>query len=227
MDETELFERLGKKKRPDLMGLLRSVYRVMNTEQRRIVFGKMAEKVPASPMDGKKLLKKVKQFHGDSLAGKYYAPFDMNSKNFSHIPEETDEWFEALSDLLENSTRLSKQGEHLLAVQCFMLLYELIDAMDSGREIIFADELGSWMIAGDTKKFVNAYLRSLARVSTPEEFARAAVPLIREDSCGGSFVHKVHSTALRVANKEQKICLQAEIERRKIKTELTVSSPNN
>jgi len=226
MNETELFEGLDEKKKDELMELLRAAYRIMNTEQRRTVFGKTAEKVLSLQIDGKKLLKKVKQFHRDSLAGKYYASFDMNSKNFTHIPEETDEWFEALSDLLENSARLSKQGEHSLAVQCFMPLYELIEAVDSGCEIVFADELGSWMIPGDQKKFVNAYLRSLAQVSTPEEFTKAAVSLIREDSCGESFFHKVHSTALRVANKEQKNFLQTEIERHKIKTELTVSSLN-
>jgi hypothetical protein len=44
--------------------------------------------------------------------GYYYAPFDINSKNFSDIPEETDAWFDEVSDYLEDSSRLTDQGDH-------------------------------------------------------------------------------------------------------------------
>jgi len=49
-------------------------------------------------------------------------------------------------------------------------------------EIIFADEYGTWMIPADEKVFIRAYLRSLSAVSTPEGFAKAAIPLLERDS---------------------------------------------
>lgn len=66
------------------------------------------------------------------MAGHYYAPFEINSKNFSHIPEETDAWFDEISDYLEDSSKLTDQGDHKMAVQCFKLLHELIDKMEDG-----------------------------------------------------------------------------------------------
>ncbi len=42
-----------------------------------------------------------------------------------------------------------------MAVQCFKLLHELIDKMEDGDEIVFADEYGTWMITGDEKRTEN------------------------------------------------------------------------
>ena len=70
--------------------------------------------------------------------------------------------------------------------------------MECGQEIVFADELGSWMIPGDEKKFIAAFLKSLAAVATPEEFTAVAIPLIRRDSYL-SFADQVHRSATRVA----------------------------
>jgi hypothetical protein len=88
---------------------------------------------------------------------------------------------------------------------------------DGDEEIVFADELGSWMIPGDEKIFVKAYLKSLSLTSSAEEFAKATLPLIRRDSYS-SFANKIYATARRFANKEQKGYLQKEVERQNIRT---------
>jgi hypothetical protein len=139
---------------------------------------------PSSPasVDDVQLLRAVKRFQRESLTGVYYAPFNMNSKNYRDIPKETERWFQRLANLLRASTQLTRQKEHAQAVACFRILYGLIHAMENGEEIVFAEELGSWMIPGDEKKFIAAYLKSLAKVATPEEFAQIAIPLIRRDS---------------------------------------------
>jgi len=153
------------------------------------------------------------------LAGKYYAEFEWNSKNYTHVPEETEQWFDLLNDLLADSTQLSTRGEHAIAVECFGLLYDLIEQMEEGEEIVFAHELGMWMLPGDQKPYLAAYLASLAAVSTPEEFTATVVPLIRRD--GPSFTAQVYNEALRVANTEQRAALKAEVKRQKIKTPAT------
>jgi hypothetical protein len=175
---------------------------------------------PSAPVDGKKLLREIKKFQRESLAGAYYAPFNMNSKNYMHIPPETEAWFDRLGELLVSSMQLAKQKEHQQATDCFGLLFELIEAMESGEEIVFADEIGSWMIPGDEKRYIAAYLKSLAATATPEAFAAVAVPLLRRDS-HQSFTGQVYPSAIRVATQEQRACLEAEVERQRIQTERT------
>jgi hypothetical protein len=89
--------------------------------------------------------------------------------------------------------------------------------MEKGDEIVFADEFGSWMIPGDEKKFIAAYLSSLAVVASPESFTTTALPLLKRDSTY-SFSCQVYATAVRVANKEQLAKLKAEIKRQNVRT---------
>jgi hypothetical protein len=176
--------------------------------------------ISASPasVDSAQLLRAIKKFERESLAGKYYALFNMNSKNYRHIPQETENWFERLANLLQASAQLTNQKEHAQAVACFKILYGLIDAIENGDAIVFAEELGSWMIPGDEKKFIAAYLKSLSEVASPEEFAAIAIPLIRRDS-HSAFVDQVYPSAWRAATPSQRALLQSEIERLGITTE--------
>lgn len=89
--------------------------------------------------------------------------------------------------------------------------------MESGEEIVFGDEIGGWMIPGDEKQYVAAYLTSLAATASPEEFAAAVPPLIRRDSWQ-SFSTQVYPAAVRAANEAQREVLETEIERQNIKT---------
>ena len=166
-------------------------------------------------VSGAQLLEKVHRFRADSLAGVYYAPFDIDSKNFSNVPEETTEWFDTLNDLLLGSARLSKDDDHVAAADCFSILYELIEKMEYGAEIVFADEYGSWMIPGDEQVYIKAYMSSLAAIKTPDEFARLTADLIRRDS-HQSHATMAYSTAIQLANEEQRDALEAELERRDI-----------
>jgi len=217
MNKKHLFAFLEDQDSPTLLRFLGAAYEAMNTDQRHAVFGRTLKKTKPPPVHGQSLLKEVKQFQRDSLAGKYYAPFDINSKNYTHIPEETNAWFERMGDLLAGSVRLSQQGDHVHAVACFRILYELVEAMESGQEIVFADECGDWMIPGEPKPTIAAYLTSLAASATPEEYAAAAIPFIREDSLRSSS-HKTYDTAIRTANKTQKAHLKSEVQRLKIPT---------
>jgi hypothetical protein len=218
MDKDALMQRLSKQPASKWLELLDAAYEVMNQRQRKAVFGQYAvpEKA-AHAADGRKLLREIKKFQQDSLAGKYYAPFNVNSKNWMHIPDETEAWFDQLGQFLADSMQLTGQGQHAEAVACFGVLYELVAAMEDGQEIVFADELGSWMIPVDEKKTIAAYLKSLAVVASPEQYAAVAAPLIKRDS-HQSFTDKVYASALRAADKAQKAYLLAEIERQQVKT---------
>ncbi len=218
MDKFRLFKFLSTQDSSVLLDLLDKAFFEMDHDQRQSVFGQVARSLPPEPVDGKRLLDEVEQFQRQSLAGMYYEPFDINSKNWMHVPEETKEWFEQLGDLLQASTQLTAQEDHLHAVACFGVLYDLIDAMESGEEVVFGDEIGGWMIPGDEKIYIAAYMTSLAATATPEEFTAAALPVIQRDSWQ-SFATQAYPAAIRVANEAQKEHLEAEIQRQKIRTE--------
>lgn len=217
MNKERLFEYIKGQNHSMLLDLLSRAFDKLNTNQRQDLFGKIIKEASPLRVDGKTLLATINQFYQNSISGHYYAPFDINSKNFSQIPEETEAWFEELSDYLEDSSKLADQGDHQIAVQCFRLLHELIEKLEDGDEIVFADEYGTWMITGDEKRFVKSYLLSLSSTSTPEEYANGAIPLIKRDSFE-SFHNKVYLTALNNANEDQKAHLKMEVKKQKIRT---------
>ena len=212
MDKSSLFSFLKKQDSSSLLSLLESAYDTMNTNQRRKVFGSLPLEEDALKIDEAQLLKEIKTFSEKSLKGVYFAPFDINSKNFMNIPEETEEWFGKLGDFLGAATRISMKGKHTVAVECFKILYKLIDEMLNGEEIIFADEYGTWMIPGDERTFIQAYLHSLSIVATPGEFTEAVIPLLERDTYE-SLSNKVYQSVGQVAGKEQKKMLESAIKK--------------
>lgn len=222
MDKESLFAVLSTQDATTLLKLLSRAYDQMPYDQRQAVFGTFIELASRAPVkvEAEALLDEVEAFRHASSAGMYYAPFNINSRNFMHIPDETNEWFDRLSDLLAASVQLTTQGDHLHAVACFKSLYEQVGAMEEGEEIVFAHELGSWMIHGDEKHYIAAYMTSLAAIATPEEFAATALPLIRRDS-HRSFATQAYTAAVSVANEPQRAHLESEIQEQKIRTERT------
>ena len=182
MNKQQLFALLEKQPPSKILELLKDSYSKMSAEQRKLIFGQLVKRPKSIIIVTKNVIKEVNQFYEDSLGGRYYAPFDINSKNFRYIPEETEEWFSRIGELLIDSVKLSERGEDVAAVECFKLLNELIERMSDGEEIVFADEYGTWMIPDDEKTRIKAYATSLAKVATSEEFAKAMLPIIYRDS---------------------------------------------
>jgi hypothetical protein len=217
IDKADLLQNLFKQPASTKLELLSAAFDAMNERQRQTVFGDYALPDARMPPDRRKLLQRVKRYYQDFLKGVYYAPFNVNSKNWMQIPAETQAWFGQLGEFLTDSLGLSRQGDHAGAVASFGLLYELIFAMERGDEIVFADELGSWMIPVDEKKVIAAYLKSLASLDSAEQYTATAVPLIKRDS-HQSFADGVYASALRAANPKQKASLLTELERQQIET---------
>jgi plasmid stabilization system protein ParE len=217
VDAKELFKFLAKQNKPTLLGHLHDAFDAMTAKQRRDAFADCVRPPVKAAVKGGGLRRQIEQFYRDSRAGKYYAPFAINSKNFMDVPEETEEWCDLFARFVASASKLTTQGDHAQAVACFAMLFELLQSVDSGDEIIFAEEAGSWMIPANEKQWLKAYLRSLAATATPEGFAAAALPLLEHDS-HNSFAAGVHAAARKVANLQQKAHLQAEVQRRKIPT---------
>jgi hypothetical protein len=218
LDEQIVFAFLAKQKKSVLLDYLRAAFGDMNARQRRAVFAGAVRGPATSAIDGGRLRKEIDEFHRDSVAGGYYAPFNINSKNFMDVPEETDEWCDRFARLVADASKLTASGQHAQAVACFAPLYKLLVALDRGEEIIFAEEAGSWMIPAEEKQWLKAYLTSLAATTTPEAFTAIALPMIARDS-HQSFASRAYASARSAANPQQKAQLQAEVKRQKIRTE--------
>ena len=215
MNKERLFAYLQTQEKKLLLTLLSAAYGEMEYEARDRVFGKHEENAPLLPVDGEALLSEIEHFESRSLSGYYYEPFSINSRNFSDVPQETEEWFEEMGEFLKSATQLSNQGDHMAAVLCFEILYGLIQKFEYGEEIVFGREVDTWMIPGDDKLPMRAYLTSLAAISTPTAFTEAVIPLIKG---GSGLTLKVYDRACQFANEAQKEALVAEVERKKIRT---------
>ena len=101
-----------------------------------------------------------------------------------------------------DTSRLTEQGDHEKAVQCFRLLHECIEAMESGDEIIFADEAGMWMFGRREEPLLKAYVKSASEVLVPDDFAVEMKPLMIRDSYV-SFFNRVYKNVMNIANAAQ------------------------
>jgi hypothetical protein len=218
MNKKRLFDYLKNQDKKVLINLLEKCYDCMKTQQILEVFYYLEKKLLTNPekLEGKSLLQEVQKFRAESQQGVYYAPFNINSKNYMEVPEETQMWFEKLGDLLKDSTLLSNQGDYKHAVECFSILYTLMDDPYLTEKIIFGDEVGMWMLGIKEEPCIKAYLTSAAAIYKPEEFVKIALLLIEYDR-GSSFMYKVYEKAQHVANKAQKLWLEKEVARLGIK----------
>ena len=216
MNKANLFEILKSKPQAELIELLENAWESMSTNQRSAVFSELMtdeqHKFSASPEE---TLRAVKTFQKSSLDGDYYAPFDINSKNYMDIPEETDAWFAKLDELFIECTKLIRQESYQIALECFDILYELFDGI-ADDEIIFADELGSWMFTGDEKTYYTAYLQAATKVCSDEDFVEKAMSALYEDRSRSCSL-KLYSVIKSMATPEQMSMIDKEVKDRDLK----------
>jgi hypothetical protein len=147
MEKETIFKHLSGCNKETLINYLDSAWEHLSEKKQRLLFGDLYKKLTASDLDAEEFFEEVELFYEQSIAGNYYAPFNINSKNFMHVPAETENWFDKIGDLLDNACELVDKGEKEAVLPAFKLLMDLIRRMENGEEIIFADEYGSWMIS--------------------------------------------------------------------------------
>ncbi len=80
MDKIKLFPALEKLKKTELLDLVKSTYEHLSVELRESIFIKYMPTEYPSKLDSKEVIRDIERFQELSLAGHYYAPFDINSK---------------------------------------------------------------------------------------------------------------------------------------------------
>lgn len=216
INKATLFEAIDKMERTALLQLLQDAFENMNERTQRAVFGEIYKVHTKSERTPDDLLADIEAFYSRSLLGHYYAPFRINSKNFMDVPEETEEWFDKLGYYLDFTSELVAEKQYEAGIQCFKLLFELIDKMGDGEEIVFADELGDWMITTKTD-YVEHYIIAVTHAAeTTTEYVAALIPRLQEDSYF-SFYNKVYKKIKKHASKEQLQAINTAIEEHSIR----------
>ncbi len=215
IEEKILFPLLDKLKKNELKEYLKTSFYEMNDEQKRDVFGEIYEEKLSGGRNLQKLYSEIKKFHEKSVNGDYYAPFMINSKNYSDIPQKTNEWFSELSYYLDLSSRLVEREEYNLSNSCFELLFDLVSLMENGEDIVFADEYGTWMIICNSD-YNESYIKSLAKVENEEIFTEKVIPLLKRDSYE-SLSEKIYTKIRKYSTKEQLKRVEQEIGSNKIR----------
>jgi hypothetical protein len=160
------------------------------------------------------LLDEIKRFHAESLAGKYYESFAVNSKNYMDKSLGTERFIAELDRLVTRCVRAASTGPRGLVREAFDLLLGLLRHIDACEDdvIFFADEGGSWQVGVDWKNVLPAYFRCLAEAAGPEDFAREVDAAIKDFAQHDRT--SLLTEARRFASEEQKAALRASPPRR-------------
>lgn len=201
MKEEILIGALKKQTKAKLISLLIDSYQVLSSAKRHQVFGEVYNKEEVPIYDSRQILKMIRKFYNDSLAKKYYAPFMMNSKNFSDIPEETELWCDLLADYFKMTLAVFEHEEYDVAVKCFDMLFYLQNNMC--EEIVFAHELGTWMIPIKQSLIIPKYIEAMAKSKSPDEYRKGVKMLMAIDDYEYKRT-KVYNKAIRAGTPEQR-----------------------
>jgi hypothetical protein len=119
------------------------------------------------------LLDEVQKFQVDSLAGRYFEDFEVNSRNCTEHSRGTDAFTAEFKRLLCDGIGASDNGQYEVARQTLELLFGLLRHIDECHDdvLFFADEGGSWQLGIDWHSAFAAYFRCLAETATAADFA--------------------------------------------------------
>lgn len=222
MNSVDLFLYINKMKSDEILQLLENAYFNMNSDQRQRVFGDVISKKIASTklniQDAKEVLDDISDFFKESKRGDYY---NDTLRNPMDTPEETSEWCNKCGIYLDQTSQISLQGFHEIAIKCFKLLFDLIDNIGN-EEIFYADEAGSWMVGGDHEQAYKNYITSLANYCSPKDFVEHIVPLLKSYE---SSRNKIFEKSMYLGNKDQVSLLKDEVKRLKIRVEKSFNLP--
>jgi len=153
------------------------------------------------------LLTDVKAFEHNSLAGKYYESFNVNSKNYREQSEGTKAWIAECRRLLNRCAAQAGRADPSETCQAFHTIFGLLDRIDDcqGDVIFFADEGGSWQVGVDWDKVLPPWFEVLSATAAPKEYAGRIATLLETHYGYGR--DKMLPVALRTATPDQRKAL--------------------
>jgi|GEM_PF-993712 len=128
------------------------------------------------------LLRAVRQLHRDSLAGRYYQDFMVNSRNLMEKSRGTETFIAEHSRMVDACLRAEQNGELETAAEGLGLLIDLMREIDECRDdiVFFADEAGSWQVGVLWDRVLPAWFRSLSPTTEAYEWAETVVDALND-----------------------------------------------
>ena len=153
------------------------------------------------------LLHAIREFHRDSMAGRYYQAFAVNSRNYREKSRGTETFIAEHARLVEACLRVEQAGEFATACEGLSLLIDLMREIDRfERDIVFfADEAGSWQVGVLWDRVLPAWFRSLSATTEPHDWAESVVDALND--FGGYETAKILDIAREIATPEQRKAL--------------------
>jgi hypothetical protein len=126
------------------------------------------------------LLAEVATFEQASLSGDFFESFNVNSKNYMEQSKGTRAWVSECQRLLDRLVVATAKRDASKMTSAFEVMFALLRRLEDGEDdmVFFADEGDLWRVAVDWSKVFGAYFACLAKVATPDDYARRVVRAI-------------------------------------------------
>jgi len=127
-------------------------------------------------------LDEVRAFYDAAMAGKYYETVEINNGGRQEQSEGTDAFIAEFHRLLHKCISAADQEVPVGACESFEFLFGLLRHIDEGNDgvLFFADDGSSLDVGVNWRTALPAYFNCLAKVSSPEEFARTVGEAIED-----------------------------------------------
>lgn len=123
------------------------------------------------------LLGDVLAFQKASLAGEYYDETNIASQSLENSVA-TLSWIVDFRRLLDRCAAEADSTDPADLCTAFDVLFGLLDKLDAGESIAFAEESGSWMIGVDWKTVLPPWFRALVVTTDPAVYVRRIEAII-------------------------------------------------
>lgn len=153
------------------------------------------------------LLHTIRRFHRESVGGRYYQDFNVNSRNFMEKSRGTETFIAEHSRLIDACLKAHLAGEVETVREGLRLLIDLMVRVDRCEDdiIFFADEAGSWQVGVDWKKVLPVWFRSLSPGADPYDWAEEVIDAL--NAFAGPDLDALLEVAREIASPEQREAL--------------------
>jgi hypothetical protein len=153
------------------------------------------------------LLHTIRRFHRESVGGRYYQDFNVNSHNFMEKSRGTETFIAEHSRLIDACLKADRAGEVETVREGLRLLIDLMVRVDRCEDdiIFFADEAGSWQVGIDWKKVLPVWFRCLAPGADPYDWAEEVIDAL--NAFAGPDLDTLLEAAREIASAEQREAL--------------------
>lgn len=128
------------------------------------------------------VLRTIREFHRENMAGRYHQSFNVNSRNYMEKSRGTETFIAEHSRLVDACLRAERAGDLETAAEGLELLIGLMREVDRcERDIVFfADEAGSWQVGVLWDCVLPAWFRSLSPEMGAHEWAETVVDALND-----------------------------------------------